>query len=92
LRKLRHERLVSNLQKEGKVYSFDRSAGRGLEYLAPGTDDNSYGTTEYGGSTGDGTVYKITPAGEIAALHSFDKAGGRLLDCLGHQRNVLRDN
>jgi uncharacterized repeat protein (TIGR03803 family) len=42
--------------------------------LIQGTDGNFYGTTEYGGTSGYGTVFKITPAGVETVLHSF--AGG----------------
>ncbi len=36
-----------------------------------GTDGNFYGTTEYGGAYGHGTVFKITPNGVLTTLHSF---------------------
>jgi uncharacterized repeat protein (TIGR03803 family) len=42
--------------------------------LTQGTDGNFYGTTGSGGTSGDGTVFKITPAGAETVLHSF--AGG----------------
>jgi uncharacterized repeat protein (TIGR03803 family) len=42
--------------------------------LILGTDGNFYGTTLNGGTNGDGTVFKITPAGVETVLHSF--AGG----------------
>jgi uncharacterized repeat protein (TIGR03803 family) len=32
---------------------------------------NLYGTTGYGGTSGDGTVFEITAAGEYKVLHSF---------------------
>jgi uncharacterized repeat protein (TIGR03803 family) len=38
--------------------------------LIQGTDGNFYGTTQGGGATGNGTVFKITPAGETT-LYSF---------------------
>jgi len=44
--------------------------------LAQGTDGNFYGTTAYGGTNcirrHCGTVFKITPAGVLTTLHSFD--------------------
>ena len=44
--------------------------------LVQGTDGNLYGTTSYGGITdscdGCGTVFKITLAGQLTTLHSFD--------------------
>jgi uncharacterized repeat protein (TIGR03803 family) len=39
--------------------------------LVQGTDGNFYGTTRSGGANGDGTVFKITPAGAESLLWSF---------------------
>ncbi len=46
--------------------------------LIQATDGNLYGTTPYGASTGDGsstlgfgTVFKITPSGELTTLYTF---------------------
>jgi uncharacterized repeat protein (TIGR03803 family) len=39
--------------------------------LIQGTDLNFYGTTSGGGANGKGTVFKITPSGELTTLHSF---------------------
>lgn len=37
-----------------------------------GTDGNLYGTTDWGGTNGgNGTVFKITPAGTLTSLYSF---------------------
>jgi len=51
--------------------------------LAVGTDENLYGTTSDGGSgTGCsstsfcGTIFKLTPAGVLTTLHSFDMTDG----------------
>jgi uncharacterized repeat protein (TIGR03803 family) len=43
--------------------------------LTVGTDGNFYGTTAYGG-TDYGTVFKLTPAGKLVTLHSFDYSDG----------------
>ena len=40
--------------------------------LTLGTDGNFYGTTYEGGSSGAGTVFKVTTSGKITTLHSFD--------------------
>jgi uncharacterized repeat protein (TIGR03803 family) len=39
--------------------------------LILGTDGNFYGTTQYGGSRGFGTVFKITPVGGLTVLATF---------------------
>jgi uncharacterized repeat protein (TIGR03803 family) len=39
--------------------------------LTLGTDGNFYGTTYAGGSTGAGTVFKVTASGKITTLHSI---------------------
>jgi uncharacterized repeat protein (TIGR03803 family) len=40
--------------------------------LVQGTNGNLYGTTSHGGgANGGGTVFKITPSGTLATLHSF---------------------
>jgi uncharacterized repeat protein (TIGR03803 family) len=50
--------------------------------LIQGTDGNFYGTTNSGGtssgcgSDGCGTVFKITPAGTLTTLHSFQDSDG----------------
>jgi uncharacterized repeat protein (TIGR03803 family) len=44
--------------------------------LTPGSDGNFYGTTAYGGDNGVGTVFRVTPAGELTTLVSFNGANG----------------
>lgn len=56
------------------LYNFE--GGDGCCSDAPpiqGTDGNFYGTTSAGGAHGEGTVYKLTPAGTFTVLHSFGK-------------------
>ena len=46
----------------------------GVSPLAPliqATDGNFYGTTDFGGSAGEGTIFRITPLGAVTILHSF---------------------
>jgi uncharacterized repeat protein (TIGR03803 family) len=63
---------------ESVVYSFT-NASDGRYPNAPlirDQNDNLYGTTRYGGANCDcGTVFKLTPHGEIAVLYIF--AGGK---------------
>jgi uncharacterized repeat protein (TIGR03803 family) len=39
--------------------------------LVQGSDGNFYGTTDYGGTNGSGTVFKISTNGALTILHSF---------------------
>lgn len=47
-----------------------------------GSDGNFYGTAGYGGNTangatyGSGTIFKVTPAGALTVLYSFDNTDG----------------
>lgn len=40
--------------------------------LVQGTNGSLYGVTQVGGSSNDGTVYRITPTGVLTSLGSFD--------------------
>ena len=44
--------------------------------LVQGADGNFYGTTDSGGNSFVGTVFKITPGGTVTILHSFNGADG----------------
>ena len=44
--------------------------------LVLGSDGNFYGTTEYGGTSHLGTVYRISPEGTYQELISFDSSNG----------------
>jgi uncharacterized repeat protein (TIGR03803 family) len=43
----------------------------GVGSLVRGSDGNFYGTTIGGGANNQGTVFKVTPAGELSTLYSF---------------------
>ena len=47
-----------------------------LAGLILGTDGNFYGITTWGGTQGQGTVFKITPAGKLTTLASLGGAQG----------------
>src|SRR4029077_14436823 len=55
------------------LYSFGGPGADGTPFggLTLGSDGNFYGTTDGGGTSGDGTIYKITPSGVPATLYSF---------------------
>ncbi len=55
------------------LYSFDGfDGGRPCSPPIQATDGNFYGTTEYGGTGGDGTIFRMTTNGILTTLHSFD--------------------
>ena len=39
-------------------------------------DGNFYGTTQFGGTNGDGTIFRITPDGTFTTLYAFDNLSG----------------
>ena len=45
--------------------------------LIQATDGKLYGTTQYGGTSGRGTVFKITTSGTLTTLHTFSGSDGR---------------
>jgi uncharacterized repeat protein (TIGR03803 family) len=60
------------------VHNFDGTEGAyPIAALIQATDGSFYGTTYAGGTGGDwGTVFKITPAGKVTTLHSFQGSDG----------------
>lgn len=57
------------------VKSFEQPA-RGLSALVLGSDGALYGTTATGGSSNQGTVFRIDSAGTFTTLHSFSGEDG----------------
>jgi uncharacterized repeat protein (TIGR03803 family) len=56
------------------LHSFGQTPGDGSQPLAGLVRDsvgNLYGTTQYGGMYGEGTVFKLDPSGSVTILHSF---------------------
>ena len=57
--------------------------------LALNTDGSLYGMTDLGGTSGIGTVFRITPAGMLSTLYSFDNTiGSEPLDTLTRASNA----
>jgi uncharacterized repeat protein (TIGR03803 family) len=61
------------------VGDFDEISGSGPDAgLTRAKDGNFYGTTGYGGANGTGTVYRLTPGGQLIDLDSFPAGMGRV--------------
>jgi len=61
---------------ETTLYSFagGTDANGPVAALIQGSDGNLYGTTQQGGASNMGTVFKITPAGVETVAHSFNSS------------------
>ncbi len=53
----------------------DNKGGSPVASLVQGGDGNFYGTTEGGGASNDGTVFKMTPGGVLTTLVEFTYSG-----------------
>jgi uncharacterized repeat protein (TIGR03803 family) len=59
------------------LHSFANSGGANpIASLIQATDGNFYGTTQNGGASGLGTVFKMDASGNLTTLHSFAGSGG----------------
>ena len=59
------------------LYSFGASDGDAAspqDALVQGPNGSFYGVSEFGGSSGNGTIFEVTPAGVERVLHSFTGA------------------
>jgi uncharacterized repeat protein (TIGR03803 family) len=85
---------------DGKVttlYTFDQIDGsRPAGGVLPSTDGNFYGTTDQGGDLtcnaphGCGTLFQLTPGGNLATLHQFERSdGNQLISGLAQDTNGI---
>ncbi len=60
------------------LHTFDETDGEvpSTGPIIQGTDGNFYGTTYGGGPNGGGAIFKMTPAGALITLYSFDGTDG----------------
>src|SRR5580704_7881322 len=62
------------------LHDFNPSAGDPSNFnsgrLAQGRNGNFYGESRNGGSSSDGTVFKLTPSGTTTLVFSFDGTDG----------------
>ena len=70
---------------ETVLYSFSGGNDGGLPgaALTLGSDGNFYGTTSGAGVNGNGTLFKITPAGAFSSLYSFPAVNTSLENSIG---------
>lgn len=60
------------------VHSFDRTEEGAVGNIIQAADGDFYGTTEFNGAFGWGTVFRMTPDGVVTVLHAFtDNEGQR---------------
>src|SRR5208337_3831767 len=66
----------------GPVYLFGGpDGGLPADALIRASDGSLYGATEYGGSHGDGTIFRLGTNGALATLASFDGTNGAFPNC-----------
>jgi len=72
---------AATAQTYSDLYNFgtnsdDPASPRYTGVIAQSRDGNLYATAPYGGANSDGAVFKITPAGTLTVVHSFDGTDG----------------
>jgi uncharacterized repeat protein (TIGR03803 family) len=73
---------IASAQTYSPAYVFGNVSGDptvpAWNLVAQGRDGNLYSTSPKGGATNNGSVFKITPAGVLTVLYSFDVTHGSL--------------
>jgi uncharacterized repeat protein (TIGR03803 family) len=69
--------IAASAQTLKTVADFSTAAGYdATTTLVQGANGGLYGTAVFGGAyTGEGTVFTVTPAGQLSALYSFLRSG-----------------
>ena len=69
---------LDNAHRETVLHSFSGGSDGSYPYagLVRDAEGNLYGTTNQGGSSGYGTVFKLDRAGNETLLHTFTGTGG----------------
>ena len=62
---------VSLAQTVSLVATFNDANGRQPNSITQGMDGNFYGTTAVGGAYQEGTIFQLTPSGNLTSLYSF---------------------
>lgn len=57
---------------DGGSFNATNTEGISPQKLIQGNDGNFYGITAGGGPNGNGTIFAVTPAGELTVVYSFD--------------------
>jgi uncharacterized repeat protein (TIGR03803 family) len=60
------------------LHSFESASDGSMPMagVVEATDGNFYGTTMMGGTSNDGTIYRVSPTGDFSVLYNFDWATG----------------
>src|ERR1700678_3774545 len=58
------------------LHTFTGTDGQNVNCLIQGTDGNFYGSSQSGGTSGDGVIFKMTPGGTVTVLHNFAGSDG----------------
>jgi uncharacterized repeat protein (TIGR03803 family) len=74
---------TANSQIYTDLYNFGDNSGdpRAASYISAftqGRDGNLYSTSQRGGTSDKGTVFQVTPGGQVKVIHSFDTSSGYL--------------
>jgi uncharacterized repeat protein (TIGR03803 family) len=63
--------IATSAQTYSTIYSFTGTNNKPSGPLVQGTDGNLYGVTANGGTTSNGSIFKVTPQGQFTTLYSF---------------------